>query len=46
MGEQDLREGAEEVIEELQTDDGPGVVDGMAMLELLCQMEDIEALRE
>ena len=32
--------------DELPTDDDPEVVDGMAKLELLRQMEDIERLRE
>lgn len=35
-----------DIPDELPADNDPDVVDGMAKLELLRQMEDIEALRE
>lgn len=35
-----------DITEELPEDNDPDVVDGMAKLELLRQMEDIERLRE
>jgi len=46
MNERDLPQGDAEVVNELPTDNDPDVVDGMAKLELLRQMEDIEKLRE
>ena len=46
MSEKELPEGDAEVVGLLPDDRDPEVVDGMAKLELLRQMEDIEALRE
>lgn len=44
MTQRDLPKGDNEVLDQLLADRDP--VDGMAKLELLCQMEDIEAVRE
>jgi len=46
MNERDLPAGDSEVDDQLPDDRDPEVVDGMAKLELLRQMEDIERLRE
>jgi len=41
-----LNDGIAVAPDDLPSDDDPDVVDGMAKLELLRQMEDIERLRE
>ena len=46
MSEKELPEGDAEVVDQLPDDQDPEVVDGMAKLELLRQLENIEALRE
>ena len=46
MSEKELPEGDGELAGQLPDDRDPEVVDGMAKLELLREMEDIEALRE
>lgn len=46
MSDKELPEGDAEVTGQLPDDQDPDVLDGMAKLELLRQMEHIEALRE
>lgn len=46
MNEKDLPEGDKDVAEVLPDDRDPEILDGMAKLELLRQMEDIERLGE